>query len=104
MQIMPQSTKQWWYTISFRHYNLDQHRFSTNIDTLYNAIGAGRYVPGAPRADSERSESEGHSETRSEVFRRYRNATMDEVSDPELWMVLNHGQEDESTEVDESEL
>ena len=55
------------------------------------------------RADSESSESEGHGEARSEVFRRYRNATVDEVSDPELWMVLNHGREDESMEVDETE-
>ena len=48
--------------------------FSTNIDTLCNAIGAGRYVPGARRYDGDEeaedsdSDSDGHGEARSEAI------------------------------------
>ena len=67
-------------------------RFSTNTDSLYNALGAGRYVPGAPRNDandsSENSESDTGGETRSQALRRYQDASMDEISDLELWAEL----------------
>ena len=50
----------------------------------------------------EGSEYEG--ETNSEMLARYRNATMDEVSDPDLWADLHYGARSEShEEVEEAE-
>ena len=75
--------------------------FSTNVDTLYNAIGAGRFVPDAhTNDDAESAESEG--ETRSQAYQRYMNAEMDEISDPELWAELHYGSSEDSMEVDAS--
>ena len=75
--------------------------FSTNVDTLYNAIGAGRFVPDAhTNDDAESSESEG--ETRSQAYQRYMNVEMDEISDPELWAELHYGSSEDSMEVDAS--
>ena len=74
--------------------------FSTNVDTLYNAIGAGRFVPDAHTNDAESSESEG--ETRSQAYQRYMNAEIDEILDPELWAELHYGPSEDSMEVDAS--
>ena len=77
--------------------------FSTNIDTLYNAIGAGRHIPGGPQnmetEDSEVS-SDGHGETRSEAMRRYQQSSWDEVSDLELWMEIHNVPQDEDRDID----
>ena len=68
--------------------------FSTNIDTLYNAIGAGRHVPGSSQ------NMDGHGETRSEAMRRYQQSNWDEVSDIELWMELHNVPQDEDMDLD----
>ena len=77
--------------------------FSTNIDTLCNAIGAGRHVPGSSQnmeAEDSETSSDGHGETRSEAMRRFQQSNWDEVSDIELWMTLHHGPQDEDMDID----
>eukprot|EP00435_Cladocopium_sp_Y103_P000874 s1025_g1.t1 len=45
-----------------------------------------------PPVDPTTSDSdESEIETTEQKYRRYRNSSMDEVSDPDLWMIMHHG-------------
>ena len=67
---------------------------STNVDMVANALGRGDAYPLTDGSSSEVDE------TASEIKRRYRQSGQNDVSDPELWFLLNYGGSDsESMEV-----
>ena len=61
---------------------------STNVDMVANALGRGGAYPPTDGSSSEVDE------TASEIKRRYTQSGQDEVSDPELWFLLNYGGSD----------
>ena len=73
--------------------------FSTNVDMVANSLIRNLDYDAAG-ANSEVSSSE---ETASEVRARYRQSTQSEVSDPDLWILMQHEEsnESENPELDE---
>ena len=67
--------------------------FSTNIDTMHNAIGRGNF----PVEEDDESSDEAM-ETRSQMERRYMDSEQCEVSEPDLWVLLQYGEGSEREE------
>ena len=62
--------------------------FSTNVDMVANALGRNAtFPPHSPASSS------GKGETRSEAMERYMSSRRSNVSDPDLWNYLHHGDE-----------
>eukprot|EP00435_Cladocopium_sp_Y103_P013869 s693_g3.t1 len=75
--------------------------FSTNADMVGNPIGCGHVdmfadalMLGEAFVESD-DDSSGQAENQSEQRRRYLSSGQDEVSDAELWVVMNFGEEEE---------
>ena len=72
---------------------------SINVDTVGNALGRGVTYPS--------SGSSGEIETNSQMQRRYMQRGQDEVSDPEMWVLLHYGggsDDDESMDGGDAQL
>ena len=67
--------------------------FSTNIVTMHNAIGRGN--PPVEKSDGNLDEA---METRPDMERPYMGSKQCEVSDPDLWALLQYGEGSESEE------
>ena len=75
--------------------------FSTNVDMVHSALMSGidrRAADIARAAAGDDASDSSHVETASEVRVRYLDADQSEVSDPELWLLLNYREESEEEE------
>jgi len=73
--------------------------FSTNVDMVANSLirNLDYDAAGLP------SDVSSIEETGSEVRARYRQSTQSEVSDPDLWLLLQHEEDNESETLEHDE-
>ena len=81
---------------------LEIQSFSATVDMVHSALMSGidrRATDIARAAAGDDASDSSHVETASEVRVRYLDADQSEVSDPELWLLLNYREESEEEEI-----